>query len=166
MEGFKGWRNTLNLMKTLLNDWVELQEKIGLVLEREVWRCIENFPLVHACLPWLPYTTNYKLCWRHSERSTGPYTIPNTRRVDTTTNSVQTTEVAVSMHKVELHDWGDGQHTFSLRAHGCVINEFNGTRKIAIDNSLKAQHNKNTRIMEDNEERKAVDTLEREEFCK
>ena len=49
-------------------------------------------------------------------------------------------------------------------AHGCFINEFNGTRKIAIDKWLTAQCKMNSKMMLDDDVRKAVDRMQAEEF--
>lgn len=49
-------------------------------------------------------------------------------------------------------------------AHGCFINEFNGTRKIAIDKWLSAQRKNDTKLLLDDDVRKAVDRLEAEEY--
>lgn len=41
--------------------------------------------------------------------------------------------------------------------HGCFINEFKGTRKIAYDNWLKMQRERDTRMLGDDNVRRAID---------
>lgn len=52
---------------------------------------------------------------------------------------------------------------FLYGVHGCFINEFRGTRKIAYNNLLRAQCTKETRMMEDDDVRRAIDKAEAEE---
>jgi hypothetical protein len=50
---------------------------------------------------------------------------------------------------------------FLYGAHAGFINELNGTKKVEIDNWLKAQRTNNSALLADNDVRRAVDRMER-----
>jgi hypothetical protein len=49
---------------------------------------------------------------------------------------------------------------FLYGAHAGFINELNGTKKVEIDNWLKAQRTNNSALLADNDVRRAVDRME------